>query len=173
MKYNVKCVTIVLVINMSKTATLNLRVDPETKASAEKVLSQLGLSMSTAIEVYLRQIILNGEIPFYISSTPQEGTKRVLSLKEIREKAIPLAKQYGVKRLYLFGSYARGEAKPTSDVDFYIEKGKVEGLQLVSLQLDLEKALGKPVDLLTTASMDDAFLEEVQPDEILLYREDK
>ena len=138
-----------LVIIMSKTATLNLRIDPETKVSAEKVLSQLGLSMSTAIEVYLRQIILNGEIPFYISSTPQEGTKRVLSLKEIREKAIPLAKQYGVKRLYLFGSYARGEAKPTSDVDFYIEKGKVEGLQLVSLQLDLEKALGKPVDLLT------------------------
>ena len=128
---------------MSKTATLNLRIDPETKASAEKVLSQLGLSMSTAIEVYLRQIILNGEIPFYISSVPQEGTKRVLSLKEIREKAIPLAAQYGVKRLYLFGSYARGEAKPTSDIDFYIEKGSVEGLQLVSLQLDLEKALGK------------------------------
>ena len=84
MKCNVKCVTIVLVIIMSKTATLNLRIDPETKVSAEKVLSQLGLSMSTAIEVYLRQIILNGEIPFYISSTPQEGTKRVLSLKEIR-----------------------------------------------------------------------------------------
>ena len=154
---------------MSKTATLNLRIDPETKASAEKVLSQLGLSMSTAIEVYLRQIILNGEIPFYISSVPQEGTKRVLSLKEIREKEIPLAAQYGVKRLYLFGSYARGEAKPPSDIDFYIEKGSVEGLQLVSLQLDLEKALGKTVDLLTTTGMDETFREEIQPDEILLY----
>ena len=169
LKRNAICVTIELVMIMSKTATLNLRIDPETKASAEKVLSQLGLSMSTAIEVYLRQIILNGEIPFYISSVPQEGTKRVLSLKEIREKAIPLAAQYGVKRLYLFGSYARGEAKPTSDIDFYIEKGSVEGLQLVSLQLDLEKALGKTVDLLTTTGMDETFREEIQPDEILLY----
>ena len=103
------------------------------------------------------------------SETLYKGIKRVLSLKEIREKAIPLAKQYGVKRLYLFGSYARGEAKPTSDIDFYIEKGSVEGLQLVSLQLDLEKALGKTVDLLTTTGMDETFREEIQPDEILLY----
>ena len=47
---------------MSKTATLNLRIDPQTKASAETVLNQLGMSMSTAVEVYLRQIALNGEI---------------------------------------------------------------------------------------------------------------
>ena len=42
-------------------------------------------------------------------------------------------------------------------------------MQLVSLQLDLEKALGKTVDLLTTTGMDETFREEIQPDEILLY----
>lgn len=146
-----------------------MRIDPETKAAAEAVLNQLGLSMSTAVEIYLRQIILNGEIPFYITAVPQEGTKRVLTLKEIREKAIPIARQYGVNKLYLFGSYARGEAKQESDIDFYIEKGKVEGLELAGLQLDLEDALGKTVDLLTTVGMDEKFRNEIRQDEILLY----
>ena len=43
---------------MEKTATLNLRVNPTTKKSAEDVLSRLGIPMSTAIDMYLRQIIL-------------------------------------------------------------------------------------------------------------------
>lgn len=156
---------------MSKTATLNLRIDPETKASAETVLNQLGLSMSTAIEVYLRQIALNGEIPFMFSIKPQEGTNRVLTLKEIRERVIPLAKEYGIGNLYLFGSYARGEAEPSSDVDFHCDPGKVSGLNFVGFQMELEKVLGKKVDLLTTKSMDETIREEARQDEILLYEE--
>ena len=49
---------------MEKTATLNLRVSPEDKRGAERVLDQLGIPMSTAITMYLRQIILTGGIPF-------------------------------------------------------------------------------------------------------------
>ena len=41
---------------MEKTATLNLRVNPTVKERAEKVLSQLGVPMSTAIDMYLNQI---------------------------------------------------------------------------------------------------------------------
>lgn len=49
---------------MEKTATLNLRVNPTVKERAEKVLSQLGVPMSTAIDMYLNQISLTGGIPF-------------------------------------------------------------------------------------------------------------
>jgi DNA-damage-inducible protein J len=49
---------------MAKTATLNLRVNPEVKSDAEGVLEQLGIPMSTAINMYLRQIVLTGGIPF-------------------------------------------------------------------------------------------------------------
>ena len=52
---------------MEKTATLNLRVNPEVKERAEKVLAQLGVPMSTAINMYLNQISLTGGIPFSIS----------------------------------------------------------------------------------------------------------
>lgn len=52
---------------MEKTATLNIRVNPIVKERAEKVLSQLGVPMTTAIDMYLNQIALTGGIPFSIS----------------------------------------------------------------------------------------------------------
>ena len=51
---------------MGKTATLNLRVNPEVKENAEHVLSQLGIPMATAIDMYLKQITLVGGIPFSV-----------------------------------------------------------------------------------------------------------
>ena len=51
---------------MQKSATLNLRVDPAVKQSAESVLSQLGLSMST-VDMFLRQVSLTGGIPFRVA----------------------------------------------------------------------------------------------------------
>ena len=50
---------------------------------------------------------------------------KVYTLDEIRSIAAPIAKDYGVDALYLFGSYARGDATPESDMDFRIDKGSV------------------------------------------------
>lgn len=52
---------------MTKTATLNLRVDPSVKQDAEIILGKLGLTMTAAIELYLRQISLTGGIPFSVT----------------------------------------------------------------------------------------------------------
>mgnify|MGYP000435331088 FL=1 len=49
---------------MGKSATLNLRVNPAVKERAEKVLSQLGVPMSTAIDMYLNQFLLQVEFHF-------------------------------------------------------------------------------------------------------------
>ena len=49
---------------MEKTATLNLRVNPQVKKEAEGILDQLGIPMSTAVTMYLKQIVLTGGIPF-------------------------------------------------------------------------------------------------------------
>ena len=51
---------------MGKTATLNIRVNPDVKENAESVLAQLGIPMATAIDMYLKQISLVGGIPFSI-----------------------------------------------------------------------------------------------------------
>ena len=52
---------------MEKTATLNIRINPDVKNSAENVLTQLGVPMATAIDMFLKQVSLTGGIPFAIT----------------------------------------------------------------------------------------------------------
>jgi predicted nucleotidyltransferase len=65
-----------------------------------------------------------------------------------------LRAEHGVKSLTLFGSVARDEAKPGSDVDLIVEFDRPTGyFGLVRLQLYLENLLGRPVDLSTPGSL--------------------
>ena len=73
-------------------------------------------------------------------------------------------------RVYLFGSYARGEATQNSDIDLRVDKGRLRGLfALGALYADLEDHLGKKLDLLTTGSLDQKFLQSIANEEVLLY----
>ena len=51
---------------MAKTDTLHIRIEPSVKQKAEETLNELGLSIADAINVFLRQVILNDGIPFEI-----------------------------------------------------------------------------------------------------------
>ena len=91
------------------------------------------------------------------------------TIPEIQSIVSELAQKYGAQRIFLFGSYARGDMEPTSDIDLRIDKGTIRGLELAGLLVDLEDALGVPVDLIPTGSLDDGFLASIQNDEVLLY----
>ena len=91
------------------------------------------------------------------------------SISDIQKIVSELALQYGAERVYLFGSYARGDMTAGSDIDLRIDKGSIRGLAFAGLLGDLEDALGTHVDLISTAGMDEDFLREVQKDEVLLY----
>ena len=91
------------------------------------------------------------------------------TIREIQEVVSKLAKEYGAERVYLFGSYARGDMAEGSDIDLRIDKGAIRGFQLGGLLADLEDALGLPVDLIPTGSLDSRFLSDIQKDEVLLY----
>lgn len=94
---------------------------------------------------------------------------KTYTMDEIRSIVSQLAAQYGAKRVYLFGSYARGDMTENSDIDLRIDKGHIKGLQLAGLLLDLEDSLGRPVDLIPTSSLDQRFLDSIRDDEVLLY----
>ena len=95
---------------------------------------------------------------------------RVYTIEEIKAIVAPIAAVHDVDRIYLFGSYARGEATAGSDIDLRVDKGRLKGLfALGALYLDLEDALGKHLDLLTTGSLERDFLQNIAKDEILLY----
>lgn len=95
------------------------------------------------------------------------------TVAQLRDIVAPLAEAYGAQRVYLFGSYARGDMTEQSDIDLRIDKGSIRGLALAGLLVDLEDALGLPVDLLTTASLDERFLNAIKNDEVLLYQENR
>ena len=69
-------------------------------------------------------------------------------LEEIKKKALPVLKKAGVTRSSIFGSYVRGEAREGSDVDILVDFPRGKGLfEFVGLQQELERVLGKKVDL--------------------------
>ena len=90
--------------------------------------------------------------------------EQVLGINEIKNTVAELGRQYGAERIYLFGSYARGEADHDSDIDLRIDKGKIRGLFALS-----GLRLGIKVDLLTSDSLDRSFLDRIRSEEVLLY----
>ena len=83
-------------------------------------------------------------------------SEKVYSLDEIRSIAAPIAEQYGVAAMYLFGSYARGEATEESDLDFLVDTtgtGLTSLLTLGALYCDLEEVFHKSIDLITVRSV--------------------
>lgn len=95
---------------------------------------------------------------------------KIYTIDEIKSIAAPIAKQYGVAAMYLFGSYARGEATSQSDLDFRIERGRIRSLfELSALYNALAEKFQKELDLLTSQNIEPEFLAAIQPEEVLLY----
>lgn len=94
----------------------------------------------------------------------------VYSIDQIRQIISPIASSYGIKRLSLFGSYARGEATDASDIDLLIDReGMAGGWAIGGLYSDLRDALGKELDMVTTGGAEAAFLARIHRDEVTLY----
>lgn len=92
---------------------------------------------------------------------------KTFDLEELKQIVAPIADKYGLEAVYLFGSQARGDAKPDSDYDFYIKHGKMRGLfQLSALFIDLKKALHKEVDIVlepvTKRKLDDYLIKGIK-----------
>lgn len=99
-------------------------------------------------------------------------SEQAYTISEIREVVKEIAKKYGVKKVVLFGSYARGQANSKSDIDLLIEKGNIKGVfQLSGFRLDLEEKLKSPVDVWTTDSLCKDFLTLISREEIILHEQ--
>ena len=92
----------------------------------------------------------------------------VLTLKMIKDRILPVLSKHNISEVYLFGSYARGEANRDSDLDIYCEKGDIKSfIDQVMLEDELKNALGKDVDIVFIGSrMDDFFKSQLEGDKI-------
>ena len=107
---------------------------------------------------HLRTIYKNVDILLAVGyNKPKEEVLMIYSIYEIQQRIAPVAKQYGVKAVFLFGSYARGEAREDSDIDLLVDTSGTNLRTLLSLgalYCDLEAALQKPIDLITVSALE-------------------
>lgn len=80
----------------------------------------------------------------------------VYTLDEIARRIRPVAEQYKLKAVYVFGSYARGEAREDSDVDLLIDDtdSGLRGFAYGGLYGDLRDALEKDIDMVPVSGLD-------------------
>ncbi len=107
----------------------------------------------------------------YIVSLINENINpNVYTIKELKNIIKPILNKYGIKNINLFGSYARGEANSSSDIDIYCEQGNIKTLiDQGLLEDELEEVLNKKVDVIfDTTEIDTYFKNQIMEDMIKL-----
>ncbi|MCL2764444.1 MAG: type II toxin-antitoxin system RelB/DinJ family antitoxin [Treponema sp.] len=69
---------------MLKTANLNIRIDPQTKQGAEQLYSTFGITVSDAVNIFLRQSLLVGGLPFEMKQ-PAYNSETEAAMQEARD----------------------------------------------------------------------------------------
>lgn len=97
----------------------------------------------------------------------------MFSLTDISTAVSRVLARYDVREAYLFGSFARGEQTPDSDIDLRLVCGNTMTFgTLYELSHDLEKELGRKVEIVTNppGHMRPAFRKSIEQDEALVYK---
>ena len=94
----------------------------------------------------------------------------VLAVEDIKAICVEIFSRYHVEYCYLFGSYAKGKATPTSDVDLFVNT-EVTGLAFFGLVEELREGLKKKVDVLDQRQIAENFelANEIFKDGIKIY----
>ena len=86
-----------------------------------------------------------------------------------RDKIIEICKENEIAYCALFGSFARGEADASSDIDLLVRFSKPVGWAFYGIAEDLQQALGRSVDLATEAMLNKHIRDSVLSDLLVIY----
>ncbi|RME43487.1 MAG: DUF86 domain-containing protein [Caldilineae bacterium] len=104
-----------------------------------------------------------------VQSAPPAGRE----IERLKETATPILKRHHVLRAGLFGSTVRGEATSDSDIDILVDLPPHKSLlDLVGLKLELEEALGRPVDLVEYSTLHPLLEGRILAEEVSLIKRD-
>ena len=93
-----------------------------------------------------------------------------MTIEEVRKKTAPILRRHGVIYAAVFGSLARGEYRPQSDVDILVRLGRPTGIVgYMQLIEQLEEGLQKKVDLVTEQSLNKYVRPNVLPELRTIY----
>ena len=96
--------------------------------------------------------------------------KDMMTPDMIYEKVTSILTSYGAKKISIFGSYARGEAHPESDIDIMVEFAERKSLlDIVGIEQELSEALGIKVDLLTEKSISPYLIDRIKKEMVVIH----
>lgn len=94
-----------------------------------------------------------------------------MNKEHLFKKIISLIKKHGVKKVAIFGSYARGEEKPKSDIDILVEFSERKSLlEHVKIERELSEAVGIKVDLLTEKAVSPYLIDRIRKEMKVIYQ---
>ncbi len=96
-------------------------------------------------------------------------TKMPPHIEELKTRIVRTLQHHGVAHAAIFGSFARGDAEESSDLDLLVEFiGEKSLLDLVGLKLELEESLGRDVDVLTYAALHPAIRDRILSEQVIV-----
>ena len=94
----------------------------------------------------------------------------MVNREEIFDKIVRILKRRGARKIAIFGSYARGEEAPDSDVDVIVEfSGRKSLLDIVGIEQELSDEVGNKVDLLTEKSISPYLIDRIRNEMVVIY----
>lgn len=147
----------------------------EKKMTQQQVADLVGISLRS-YKAYENEAAKRNTIKYnYIvrkleEMNPIDEEHGVLEIEDIARKCSKVLADYDINYCYLFGSYAKAKAKPTSDVDLLIS-ANVKGLEFYALVENIRTVLHKKVDVLDSRQLKNnlELTEEILKDGIKIY----
>lgn len=147
----------------------------EKKLTQQQVADLVGVSLRSYIsyendESKERTLKYKYLLEKLLEINPIDEEHGIIEIDDIKRKCAEVFEKYDVIFCYLFGSYAKAKAKPTSDVDLLIS-ANVKGLKYYGLVEEIRTVLHKKVDVLDIAQLKDNFelTQEILKDGIKIY----
>lgn len=156
-----------------KDSNIIIRVDKESKDFFKKIVEKEGYTTSKVLSAFIDRVCMSKEIPSDIIKKMEYEKNFLITIpyiKKVLEEVIGSMGKDVIDKIYLFGSYARGEETNNSDIDLRIV-GK-EGMSLFDVGYiiyEVEEKTGKKVDIISGNNIDPVVYETIKRDEICIY----
>ena len=160
--------------------TLLIRINSDLKKKIQKVADKYDVSVSEIISGCLEDIARKGELNMVMQGrlgilAREEAKKHmdIFTIKKVLEQAIEeLELRRKIKKVYLYGSFARGEETPKSDIDLRLETtNNLSMFEIGNIRYFIKEKTGRDVDISNedVDKLDPDFYANVAKDEVCIY----